>query len=93
MEHVQEVSAYLEEKLDTLVSSVSVFGIRRGMGLMQGLTCNIPVGNIVKSCQEHGLIVMSAGSNVLRLVPPLIIEKEHVDEMVRKLSAAVSSAV
>lgn len=90
LEHVKEISVYLEEKLDELVDSTSVLETRRGMGLMQGLVCNIPVGDVVKACQKQGLIVMSAGSNVLRLVPPLVIEKEHVDEMVQKLSAALA---
>lgn len=92
-EHVREVSAYLEGKLDDLANTCSVFAVRRGMGLMQGLVCNVPVGNIVKACQKQGLIVLSAGSNVLRLVPPLVIEKKHVDEMIQKLSGAAAEIV
>ena len=53
---------------------------------MQGLVViGRPVGEVVKKALEQGLIVLSAGSDVLRLVPPLVIEKEHIDEMVEKL--------
>ena len=53
---------------------------------MQGLVVkDRPVGEIINKALENGLIVISAGSNVLRMLPPLVIEKEHVDEMIEKL--------
>ena len=59
---------------------------RRGKGFMQGLVVTgRPVGEILKKALENGLIVLSAGSDVIRLVPPLVIEKEHIDEMIEKL--------
>ena len=57
----------------------------RGKGLMQGVECQIPVGQVSAKALENGLILITAGSNVLRFVPPLVIEKEHVDEMIQKL--------
>ena len=54
---------------------------------MQGLVCEKPVGDVVKAALEKGLVVISAGGNVIRMVPPLVIEKCHVDEMVAKLEA------
>ena len=57
----------------------------RGKGFMQGLVCTLPVGQVATKALEKGLIVISAGSDVIRFVPPLIIEKEHVDEMIAKL--------
>ena len=89
LEHVQEVSAYLEEKLDNLVKTNEAVTERRGMGLMQGLVLNKPVGDVIKKAMEQGLIVISASGNVLRLVPPLVIEKKHVDEMIEKLNDAL----
>lgn len=80
--HVKEVAAYLEEKLDALVEKYDCLCERRGVGLMQGLVCTKPVGEITKASLEAGLILISAGGNVLRIVPPLIIEKTHVDEMI-----------
>ena len=85
---MKEISAYLEEKLDELVEEYPFVTARRGMGLMQGLELTIPVGDVSASALEHGLIIITAGSNVLRFVPPLVIEKEHVDEMVEKLKKA-----
>ena len=59
---------------------------RRGKGLMQGLeVAGRPVGEIVSKALENGLIVISAGNHVLRFVPPLIVTREHIDEMIEKL--------
>ena len=64
---------------------------RRGKGLMQGLVLKRPVGEVISNAQKEGLLVISAGGNVLRMVPPLIIEKEHVDEMIEKLKKALAA--
>ena len=93
VEHVKEVAPYLVQKLDELVEKNSCFLSRRGLGLMQGIVVGngIGVGDVVKAAQKEGLMVISAGSDVLRLVPPLVIEKRHVDEMAEKLQAAVKA--
>jgi len=84
--HVQRISEYLEEQLDKLVKKYDFIDSRRGKGLMQGLVIkNRPVGDIVTKALENGLIIITAGSDVLRFVPPLVIEKEDVDEMIRLL--------
>ena len=86
VEHVKEISVYLEERLDALVKEFDFLEMRRGKGLMQGLVVEgRPVGEIVGKALENGLVVISAGGNVLRMLPPLVIEKEHVDEMIEKL--------
>ncbi len=86
VEHVAQTAPYLEEKLDALVSEYSFLTQRRGMGFMQGIVVEgKPVGEIVRAALEEGLVILSAGRNVLRLVPPLIIEKADIDEMVMKL--------
>ncbi len=90
LEHVQAVSAYLEEKLDYLVKTNESVKERRGMGLMQGLVLNKPVGDVIKKAMEQGLIAISASGNVLRLVPPLVIEKKHIDEMCEILNKSLS---
>ena len=92
IEHVKEVSQYLEQQLDSLVSENEWVSKRRGKGLMQGLVLDKPVGEVVKKAMEYGLIVISAGGNVLRLVPPLVITAEHVDEMIDKLKKALADA-
>ena len=86
LEHVMDVSVYLEGRLDELVKEYDFLETRRGKGLMQGLVVTgRPVGEIINKALENGLVVISAGSNVLRMLPPLVIEKEHVDEMIEKL--------
>lgn len=89
VEHVRKISGYLETCLDALTARCPVVVTRRGKGLMQGLVLTKPVGEVITKALEEGLIVISAGGNVLRLVPPLIIQKEHVDEMICKLEKAL----
>lgn len=92
VEHVRAISEYLVQQLDTLVSEYSFVKERRGMGLMQGLELTIPVGEVSAKALKQGLIVITAGVNVLRFVPPLIIEREHVDEMMEKLRTVFSTS-
>ena len=84
--HVQQVSAYLEKRLDELVEKYDFLTVRRGKGLMQGLVVSgRPVGEIVQQALKNGLLVITAGSDVLRMVPPLVITEADVDEMIEKL--------
>ncbi len=82
IEHVREIAPYLEEKLEQLVEKYDCVQERRGTGLMQGLVLTCPVGEVTQKALEKGLVVISAGGNVLRMVPPLVITQEHVDEMI-----------
>ena len=89
--HVQELTPYLEEQLDKRVDKYPVVAARRGKGFMQGLVITgTTVGSIVTKALENGLLVISAGSDVLRLVPPLVITKENIDEMVEKLEKSLA---
>ncbi len=91
VEHAQKVGAYLEKKLDALVDQFDCIAARRGKGLMQGLVIQgRPVGEVVLKSMDEGLLVITAGSDVLRLVPPLVITEDHVDEMVEKLERALT---
>ena len=89
--HVKEISAYLEEKLDALVEKYDCLTQRRGVGLIQGVVTTKPVGEITSKALEEGLLIISAGSDVLRFVPPLVIKKEHVDEMIEKLDCTLAA--
>lgn len=82
LEHVQEAGVYLEEQLDALAAEYDIVETRRGAGLMQGLVCREPVGDIINRAMEKGLILINAGSNIIRFVPALIITKQHIDEMI-----------
>ena len=83
--HVKEVGAYLYEQLEQLTAEFDCIKDHRGIGLMQGIELTIPVGDVIKKAQKEGLIIISASGNVIRFVPPLVIEKKHVDEMIAKL--------
>lgn len=91
--HAKAMGEYLEEKLEELAKEFPCITARRGMGLMQGLVLTVPVGEVVNRARDNGLLVITAGSDVLRLVPPLIIEKAHVDEMAEKLRTALRQAL
>ncbi len=88
-EHVQEVGNYLQERLEQGKSQLACIHARRGRGLMQGLELSMSAAEVSSKALAQGLLVIPAGSNVLRFVPPLVIEREHVDEMIEKLNRAL----
>jgi acetylornithine/N-succinyldiaminopimelate aminotransferase len=87
--HVNEVAPYLEQKLDELVAKYDFLTARRGMGLMQGIVCTLPVGKVASRAIEEGLLIITAGADVLRFVPPLVITEQDIDAMLPKLEAAL----
>lgn len=84
IENVNSLTPYLEEKLDEVVNKCDIALSHRGKGFMQGLVIDdkVKVGDIVKKCLSEGLVVLSAGGNVLRLLPPLVITKEDIDKAI-----------
>ena len=90
LENVRETGAYLEQELDKFVEEFDCVTARRGRGLMQGLVVTKPVGEIVTKAIENGLLIISAGADVIRFVPPLIITKEDVDTMTGILRKCIS---
>lgn len=90
IEHVREVSPYLEKKLDELAARYDCILERRGSGLMQGLVFDRPVGPVITKAMENGLILINAGSSILRFVPPLVITRENIDEMIRILEPVIA---
>ena len=85
LENVRTVSVYLEEQLDKLASERENIKERRGAGLMQGLEFDGPVGGIIQKAMDKGLILINAGPNIIRFLPPLVIGKEEVDAMMKIL--------
>ncbi|MCB7305168.1 aspartate aminotransferase family protein [Bariatricus massiliensis] len=90
VEHVNEIAPYVKEKLEEIVQTGGCAVKAKGKGLIQGLQITKPVSEVSAKALEEGLLVISAGSDVLRIIPPLIIEKEHVDEMAEKLKKALA---
>lgn len=92
--HVKEVGAYLWEKLEEVAAAYDCVIAHRGKGLIQGLEFNAAVGPVVTNALlEQHLVLISAGANIIRFVPPLVIEKADVDEMVGKLKTAIEAVV
>lgn len=85
LDNVKRVGAYLEEKLDELAAEYDCIEARRGVGLMQGLVFKEPVRGVIDRTIENGLILINAGSNIIRFVPPLVITEKDVDEMIKIL--------
>lgn len=92
VDHVKETVPYLEKALDELMEKHSVIKLHRGMGFMQGMVIDpeLPVGKISAKALENGLVIISAGGNVLRMVPPLVITEKDIDEMKQKLDQTLT---
>ncbi len=89
MAHVKQVGSYLSQKLDEMVEKYDCITAHRGVGLMHGLVCTKKVGEVSAKALEKGLILITAGSDVLRFVPPLVITEAEIDEMAEKLSSVL----
>lgn len=87
IENVNAVSKYLEKRLDELVEKYDFIETRRGCGLMQGLVFTCPVAPYIQKALDAGLVLINAGANIIRFIPPLIINEGHVDEMIAILDS------
>lgn len=87
LENVSKLTPYLEQSLENLIKEFRFCKKRKGLGFMQGLSLDksVKVAEVIKKCQENSLLLISCGENDLRFLPPLIIEKSHIDEMSEKL--------
>ena len=90
LDNVRETGAYLSGKLDELVQEFPCIETRRGAGMLQGLVFDRPVGDIIVKAMDKGLVLINAGTNIIRFVPSLVITKENVDEMTAVLRACIS---
>lgn len=90
IDHVNAVAPYLTKRLDELVEQLDCVTGRKGTGLMQGIILTKPLAEVNKRTLEEGLLVIQAQGNVLRFVPPLIVEEKHIDEMIEKLVRALT---
>ena len=90
-EHVRKVSVYLEQRLDEIIGQYDSLTGRRGMGLMQGVVTEKNSAEIAAKALEAGLIVITAGADVIRILPPLVITEADVDEMVKKFKGVLDT--
>lgn len=93
LENVKNVGAYLFEKLESLSKKYDIILGHRGIGLIQGLEFSVPVAPIINKALEKGLVLINAGTNIIRFVPPLVISKENVDEMISILTDSIESTI
>ena len=93
IDNVQKTGAYLEEKLNELADKYDVIETRRGIGMMQGLVFKVPVGPVINKALEKGLILINAGTDIIRFVPPLVITKEDVDQMIAILTQSIDEVL
>ena len=90
LEHVNDISPYLIKRLDELTDKWDCILQRKGKGLMQGLAFDRPVAEVNQKAIEEGLLVIQAAGNVIRLLPPLIVEEKHIDEMVERFERVLA---
>lgn len=81
-DHVKEAGEYLFEELEKIAKENDDIIGHRGVGLIQGLEFSRPVAEIINKALEKGLVLINAGTNIIRFVPPLIVEKRDIDEMI-----------
>jgi acetylornithine/N-succinyldiaminopimelate aminotransferase len=89
LEEVQRKGSKLRTAMDALAREFpQVYEDARGMGLLQGLKCALPVGEVQAACAAEGLMAITAGENVLRLAPPLVITDADLDDAIGMLRRA-----
>ncbi|MBF4695242.1 aspartate aminotransferase family protein [Fusibacter sp. Q10-2] len=93
LDNVNEMGQYLQEQLLTIQSQFDVIKAVKGKGLIQGIEIDdtLPTSKIVNSAIEKGLLLVGAGHQVIRFVPPLIVEQKHIDEMIGILKSVLEA--
>lgn len=89
LDNVKEVGSYLEDCLNKVAKEFACVETRRGIGLLQGLVFDRPVGDIITKAMDKGLVLINAGTNIIRFVPSLVITKENVDDMILILRESI----
>ncbi len=89
LEHVKKIGGYLQDCLDSVAAEFDCIETRRGVGLMQGLVFDRPVGDIITRAMDKGLVLINAGTNIIRFVPPLVIDRQNVDDMTAILRESI----
>jgi acetylornithine/N-succinyldiaminopimelate aminotransferase len=92
LEHVRRMGLYMKQRLASVVDGhPSLIAEVRGEGLLIGIRCIAPVADVVAALRDQGMLAASAGENVLRLLPPLIVEEADINEAVNRLDGALAA--
>jgi len=86
-ERAAKLGRYFKERLEKLQARHKIVRDVRGLGLMIGMELRFDVLNILLKSLDKGVLILDAGRNILRFLPPLVIEKEHIDRVVAVLDA------
>ena len=89
VERAATLGSYFKGKLDELAEKHNMVREVRGLGLMIGMEMRFDVYNIILDCKNNGVLILDAGRNVVRFLPPLVIEKEQIDQVVNTLDCAI----
>ena len=91
LESVDRKGRWLGAQLDKIAAEFpSLFEVARGMGLLRGIKCGVPVGQVQAACLTEGLMTITAGENTLRIAPPLVITEGDLDQAVAMLRRAAT---
>ncbi len=88
-ERATEIGSYFKSKLNGLAEKYKIVREVRGLGLMLGMELRFDVYNILFDCMNNGVLILDAGKNVVRFLPPLVIEKEQIDKVIEVLDSAL----
>ncbi|MCM3759858.1 acetylornithine transaminase [Alkalihalobacillus oceani] len=88
---VQQKGAFFKHNLEQTLGSFSIVKEVRGNGLMLGVACHVEAAPIITECRERGLLVLPAGPNVVRLLPPLIVKQEELEKATGILAEAIAA--
>ena len=91
IDNVKNLEKYFDDTLDYFIEKYDFVKERRGIGFMKGLVVDIPIRNVIEMALENGLVILSAGQNVLRFLPPLVIQEKHIDEFKNILDTVFES--
>lgn len=91
LESVQKKGDWFKEQLQQNLNSLAIVEEVRGKGLMLGIACQLEVAPIITACREKGLLVLPAGPNVVRLLPPLTVTEQELEKAVTILTDVVTS--
>ncbi|MGG3968645.1 aminotransferase class III-fold pyridoxal phosphate-dependent enzyme, partial [Geobacillus stearothermophilus] len=92
LQDVQEKGRYLLARLHDALASLDIVKDVRGLGLLVGIECQTDVAPLLPLIHENGLLVLSAGPSVIRLLPPLVVTKAEIDEAVDILTNVLNNA-
>lgn len=87
LSHVTTLAAYLDQALKELAEKKGIIKEIRGLGLMKGIELSVPAKPYIEALQKEGILVIPSGTNVIRLLPPLILEEEHVNILIQVLDS------